>query len=75
MFNHEKLRGRIVEKYGSQRTFCGFFGKNEITLSRKINGEVDWKQSEIMKAIRLLGLSAKDIPEYFFNEIKKGTEK
>lgn len=65
-FNYNKLRGRIIEKYGSQSGFAKDFGCSERTLSLKMTGKRPWKQSEILKAIKLLGLSEDDIQDYFF---------
>ena len=65
-FDYSKLRGRIVEKYGRQSDFAKAFGCSERTLSLKMNGKISWKQSEMLKALSLLGLSGEDIHDYFF---------
>ena len=66
-FNYDKLRGRIVEKYGCQVKFAKAMGWSERTLSLKICGKVSWKQSDICKAMELLDISGDDMQEYFFN--------
>lgn len=66
-FNYDKLRGKIVEVFGSQRKFAKAMGWSERTLSLKLNGVRSWKQPDICKAIRLLHLKESDIPIYFFN--------
>lgn len=65
-FDYNKLRGRIVEKYGTQSMFAKSMSWSERTLSRKINGNVMWNQDEICRAVSLLELSEEDIQEYFF---------
>ena len=65
-FNYNKLRGRIVEIYGSQTEFAKAMDWSERTLSLKMNGKIPWKQTDIVTAVRLLGLSDSDIQEYFF---------
>ena len=40
-FNHNKLRGKIIEKYGTQGAFAKALGVSERTLSLKINGKMD----------------------------------
>ena len=65
-FNYRKLRGRIIEKYGSQSDFAKAFGCSDRTLSLKMNGKRPWKQTEILSAIKLLELSEEDIQDYFF---------
>lgn len=66
-FDYSKLKGRIIEKYGSQMMFAEAMGLSERSLSFKLNGKRLWKQNEIYRAIQLLGLDDSDIQTYFFN--------
>lgn len=43
-FNYDKLKGKIVEFFGSQYRFAEAMGMSERTLSLKLNGNVPWKQ-------------------------------
>lgn len=72
MFN--KLRGRIVEKEGTQRQFAEKMNLSKQTLSLKLNGKREWKQCEIEKACTILDINNADIPGYFFNYMVKKTE-
>ena len=63
-FDYRKLRGKIVEKYGSQSEFSLAMGISERTLSLKMNSKVPWKQKEICKAADLLDISDSDIGDY-----------
>lgn len=65
-FDYSKLRGRVVEIFNTQSCFADAMGWSERTLSLKMNGLRPWKQPDICKAIRLLRLTADDIPAYFF---------
>ncbi len=65
-FNYNKLKGRIIEIFGSQYEFAKAINWSERTLSLKLNGKVPWKQSDILKAVSLLKLTENDIQEYFF---------
>ena len=65
-FEYNKLRGRIVEKYGSQTEVAKAMEWSARNLSKKINEKIPWKQTDICTAIQLLGLSEEDIQEYFF---------
>lgn len=65
-FDYRKLRGRIVEIFGSQSEFAKAMKWSERTLSLKMTGKRPWKQRDICKAIELLELSEEDIPAYFF---------
>ena len=64
-FNYNKLRGKIVEIYGSQIAFAKAMKWSEKTLSLKLNGKVPWRQTDIMTAVQILGLSESDIQDYF----------
>jgi hypothetical protein len=65
-FNYNKLKGRIVEVFGTQGQFAKAMNWSERTLSLKLNGNRTWRQDDICKAINLLGLSEGDIQLYFF---------
>lgn len=66
IFDSRKLRGRIIEKYGSQLEFAKHMGRSQRSISLKMLGKVEWKQSEIHKAVTLLDLQDQDICTYFF---------
>lgn len=66
MFDYSKLLGKIVEVFGTQGNFAQAIGLSENTLSRKLNNKVDWKVSEINKAVEELGIERVEIPLYFF---------
>lgn len=65
--NESKLRGRIREKFGTQEAFADAMKMSHTTLSAKLNGKSEWKRQEIEDACRLLGISAEEIPLYFFS--------
>ena len=67
-YDYRKLRGRIVEKYGTLGNFASDMGWSERTLSLKMNCKVFWKQPEITKAARLLGIPSDEVVEYFFTQ-------
>lgn len=64
--DYSKLLGRITEKFGTQAEFANSMGASERSISLKLNNRVPWKDSDISKAIEILGLNPKDIPSYFF---------
>lgn len=65
-YDYSKLSGRIVEKYETQAKFADAMDLSERSISLKLNGKVGWKQSEITKACKVLGLALTEIPAYFF---------
>lgn len=64
--NYAKLKGKIEEVFGGQRGYAKYMGWAERTASEKLNNNSDFKTSEIQKTIDGLGLSVRDIPDYFF---------
>ena len=67
-FNYSKLRGRIVEKFGTNELFAKKLGITPTSVGRKLAGTNGWKQEEISLACELLGIQHQEIPEYFFTE-------
>lgn len=67
-FDYSKLRGRIVEKYGTQSAFAKALGVSERTLSLKLNGKIFFAQDEMNKILNLLGEQIDTIKDYFFIE-------
>ena len=66
IFDFRKLKGRIVEKYGSQTAFVVAFGGSEVAFSRKMNNVFRFSTDDIIKIINLLGIPVAEIGEYFF---------
>lgn len=64
--DYRKLRGKIVEVCETQAEFARRMGVSERTISLKLNGKIDFTQSDIMKAVMLLNLVDEEIPSYFF---------
>lgn len=65
-YDYSKLRGAIIEKFGSQSAFARKIKLSERSLSNKLNGNVGWKQPEITRVCDILGISEDKIPQYFF---------
>ena len=65
-YNYSKLLGKITEKFGTQGNFAKSMNISERSLSLKLTNKVPFKQPEISKACRLLGISDKEIPAHFF---------
>ena len=68
-FDYSRLKGRIVEKYGSQVEFAKHLGTSEKTVSDKINGKKGWRQDEIYKMINLLEIPSSSF--FFRTKLKK----
>ena len=73
-FDYRKLLGRIVEKMGSQSNFSKAMGLSGRSMSLKLNSKVPFKQSEICKAVSILGIPEEEISAYFFTQIVQDIE-
>ena len=67
-FDYSMLSGKIVEKCGTQSRFAKEMSMSERSMSLKMNGKVDWRQDEILKACACLGIEHAEIPAYFFRQ-------
>ncbi|KXT62338.1 DUF739 family protein [Lactococcus sp. DD01] len=66
--DYSKLKGRIVEKFGTQQNFSQELGLSQRALSGKLNDKISWKQKEIEKAATLLEVDDDKIGSYFFSK-------
>ena len=64
-FDFSKLRGRIVEKFGTCEAFAAAMGKSKGWISLRLNNTVQWQSSEMMEAAALLDIPAVEIPVFF----------
>ena len=65
-FEYNKLRGKIVEKYGTQKKFAEALGISENALSLKMNCKTEFSQSDMDTCAKLLGISVDEYGSYFF---------
>ena len=66
MRSYQKLRAKIVEKYGNQGIFAQKLGTSEITVSKKLCDKVPFTHNDIVKWCDLLEIGQDDIGSYFF---------
>lgn len=66
-YAYNKLRGRIVELYGTQKNFARYVGLSEITVSAKLNCEIGFSQEDIEKWGELLNIPKESYHAYFFS--------
>lgn len=65
-FNYSKLKGRIVEFFGTQENFARAMKISASALNNKLNGRSEFDQSEIIKALKLLEVEEHEVRSYFF---------
>lgn len=64
-FDFSKLRGRIIEKFGTCENFAAAMGHSKVWLSSRLNNAVQWRAAELREAARLLEIPEAEIPVYF----------
>lgn len=67
-FDHSKLLGRIIEKFGSQRALCAHIGWTESKLSARINNQVQFDADEmyLLAGKDVLDIPVEEFAAYFF---------
>ena len=64
--SYSKLRGKIREVFGNNKSFADAIGMDLSSLSAKLNNKSPWKREEIEKACTLLRVPIEDVYLYFF---------
>ena len=65
-FSYKKLRGRIIEKYGSQEQFAKALGISSTAMSLKMTGKNGFSQRDIVKWSNLLDIDLHDVGDYYY---------
>jgi hypothetical protein len=68
VFDYSRLKGRIIEKFGTLGNFAPVMDWTIVTQQKKMKNRVPWTQRDIMAACEVLEISAEEIPAYFFAE-------
>ena len=66
-YNTERLKGLIIDKYGTRQAFCKAIGMRPSTLSKRLKDGRDWRGSSLIKAVRALQIPDEKIDYYFFD--------
>lgn len=64
VFYRDKLKKRIIEKYGTYQKYAKYAGISPSSLSKKLSGKRYFTHDDIIKAVILLELE--NVDEYFF---------
>ena len=65
-FDYSKLKGRIVEYYGTQSNFSQEFGISNNMFSQKMNNKVRFSTDDIIRISDMLEIPEQEIGLYFF---------
>lgn len=64
--DYGKLRGRVAEKFKTQKAFAEAMGKDLSLVNQTLNDKRDIDQEEIEQWCEALEISTEEIPAYFF---------
>ena len=67
-FDYAKLRGKIRERFDTERNFAAAMGIGRVAMSQKLNNESDFTRKQMLKAAELLGIKPEEFVAYFFTE-------
>lgn len=65
-FDYSMFRGKIKEKYGTERKFANAIGMNPSTLSLKLSNKLEFSQLDIIISMKALKATSNLIEPYFF---------
>lgn len=66
MFNRAKLKGRIIEKYGSQMAFASRVKRTQAFISKVLNCQSILTECDIKEWAEALEIPTDEIGTYFF---------
>lgn len=66
-FEYNKLKGRIVEKYGTRSRLAERLGVSDVTVSKKLTGKAQFDQADIVAWCEALEIDISEAGDYFFD--------
>lgn len=63
---YNKLRGRIVEKYGTMSNFAEKIDSSRQTVSQKLSGKSEFSRDDIQRYAAMLEIPKDEIGVFFF---------
>jgi transcriptional regulator with XRE-family HTH domain len=66
LFDYSKLRGRIVEKFGTMSAFADYIGISEVALSRKLNNKIAISREDMIAWSKALDVSLNEYGAFYF---------
>lgn len=66
IYEYAKLRGRIVEKFGTLYAFAEKIGISNVGMSKKLNGKIGFSQQDIEEWAKELEIPKAEYIDYFF---------
>lgn len=66
VYDRSKLRGRIVEKYGTITKFAEAIGKSKVSVCAKLNNRIGITDKDISLWSPILGIENEQKKEFFY---------
>lgn len=63
---YNKLRGRIVEKFGTQKAFAAALGVSQNCITKKLHCVWEFSQSDVERWANLLEIDRQEYGEFFY---------
>lgn len=67
-FEYNKLRGRIIEKYGTLKAFADDLDISYVAVSKKLNNLTGFSQKDIVIWCEKLDIDINDAPLFFLDK-------
>lgn len=67
-FDYSRLKGRIVEVFGTQDAFAEAIKLGRVSVSQRLNNKLEFSQGEILRSAEVLHFPLSQISDYFFTE-------
>ncbi|MBO7732811.1 MAG: DUF739 family protein [Methanobrevibacter sp.] len=61
-----KLKGRIIEKFGTQKRFAEVLGMHNNLVSQRMQKKIAFSKDDMLKWGKLLDIPPEQFYEYFF---------
>ena len=65
-WDYKKSGGKIREVCGTQDVFAEKLGIGRVSLSQRLNNQLEFTQDEIFNSCDILGINPEDMQSYFF---------
>lgn len=67
MYSYFKLKGRIIQKFGSQEQFAQHIKRSQVYVSHKLTGKTRFNQDSIKLWAEALEIPPTEYIDYFFS--------
>ena len=66
VFDYSLLKMLYIDKFKNMSNFAIAIGIQQPTLAKKLRGETQWKNSEMLRVVQALGLDVESVVPLFF---------